>query len=122
MIDLNSSRRDRFNECFYYLKIKDRNVSKTNQLIYDSIPDGSFYAKELNPYSKNNQFIAELFMIEEESVLISTGDDVSCLGVNDKIRMNNDFYIINNIQAIPLKRNNQYSTKPTKTYYIELRR
>lgn len=122
MIDLYASRRDRFIECKYWLKIKDKNIVKPNQIIFNTIPTGSFYAKEVNPYSKNNQVIAELFMLKEESVLISTCDDVSGLELNDRVEMDEKKYRVNSIQESPFKKNRQFSTNITKEYFIELRR
>lgn len=122
MIDLYASRRDRFIECKYWLKIKDKNIVKPNQIIFNTIPTGSFYAKEVNPYSKNNQVIAELFMLKEESVLISTCDDVSGLELNDRVEMDEKKYRVNSIQESPFKKNRQFSTSITKEYFIELRR
>lgn len=122
MIDLYASRRDRFIECKYWLKIKDKNIVKPNQIIFNTVPTGSFYAKEVNPYSKNNQVIAELFMLKEESVLISTCDDVSGLELNDRVEMDEKKYRVNSIQESPFKKNRQFSTSITKEYFIELRR
>lgn len=122
MIDLYASRRDRFIECKYWLKIKDKNIVKPNQIIFNTVPTGSFYAKEVNPYSKNNQVIAELFMLKEESVLISTCDDICGLELNDRVEMDEKKYRVNSIQESPFKKNRQFSTSITKEYFIELRR
>lgn len=124
MIDLWSSRRDMFIKCEYWSQDRSELDQYSNsKVVYNSVPTGFFYAKEVNSYSTSNQVIAESYMVEENSITIMTRDDVSNLKRNDIIRFEETIYRVDSIEKEPIKKQRNYmSSGLSFTYYISLRR
>lgn len=124
MIDLWNSRRDMFNLCEYWSQDeREIDSNSKSRLIYNSVPTGTFMAKEVNSYSMEPQVIGEVFMVEQNTITIQTNDDVSLLKKNDFVKFDNNIYRVENIQKEIIKKQRQYSAKGYScSYFISLRR
>ena len=122
MIDLYTSRRDKFLECEYWSQEENPDYVESSEIAYKGTPTGSFVAKEANSYNVENQVIGELFMVESVTVVLITEDDVSNLKRNDIVKFDDKEYRVDNIQIAPKKKQRQYlRDKYSKEYYISLR-
>ena len=109
MIDLYTSRRDKFLECKFWSQDKNpyHDISDA-EIVYNISPSGTFYAKELNPYTISNQVIAESFMLESKSVSLFTEDGVDELRENDIVEFDDEVYRVDEIQVVPYKKQRQF--------------
>ncbi len=123
MIDLWTSRRDKFLECKFWSQDEaEENGVDDSEIAYKLSPTGTFYAKELNPYNITNQVLAEAFMAEAITVSIFTEDDISSLKRNDIVEFDGEIYRVEEIQKNPYKKQRQFMKEGYScSYYISLR-
>lgn len=123
MIDLWTSRRDKFLECEYWSQdMAEENGVDIDEIAYKLSSTGSFYAKESNQYTTENQVLGELFMAEEKNITLFTEDDISDLKVNDIVKFDENIYRVENIQRAPYKKQRQFLRNSySNSYYISLR-
>jgi len=132
--DIFTSRRNYFNECWYWCRTKDdieRDVDLTtivyvdeelNEMIYERSPNGSFMATESSSYSSDNQIVGGTFMFDEHFVTLETNDNIQELSQNDIVIFDNNVWRVTNITKIKKKKQNQYSKFPSYKTYISLKR
>lgn len=123
MIDLWTSRRDKFLECkFWSQDMAEENGVDNDEIAYKLSPSGSFYAKEMNSYNFSNQILADVFMAESITITVFTEDDVSCLKRNDIIEFDGEIYRVEEIQKTPYKKQRQFLKQGySNGYFIALR-
>lgn len=123
MIDLETSRRDMFALCKYWLREENPDLIPVSELAYKRIPDGEFYAKEVNSLSIDSQVFGEAFMMRQQNITLKTNDNVSRLKQNDIILYDDHIYRVESIQENKIKKQNQYRMKSScsSTYFITLK-
>jgi hypothetical protein len=121
MIDLWSSRRDKFIECKYYSQNENDYVGDDEIAHFDT-PTGIFFASEVGPKTSGSQVVAELFMVEEVTAVLKTEDDVSELKKNDIVAYEGKSYRVESVQkTVQNKQRNFLRKAYSATYYISLR-
>jgi hypothetical protein len=118
-VDLFVSRRDLFVECEYWLR--DTN-SDPNELIYKSRnPNGTFDAKIPDTETLGKQILGGVFMFDTTNLMLETTDDIHMLKENDVVRYQNNFYMVEQIQKVAIRRNAQFFDDVQYKYYLSLR-
>lgn len=121
MIDLWTSRRDKFIECKYYSQDENDYVGDNEIAHYDT-PTGTFFASEMGAKTSSSQIVADLFQAEEVSVVLKTEDDIDDLKRNDIVVYEDIFYRVVDIQKTIKKNQRQFlRSKLSAVYYISLR-
>ena len=123
MIDLWTSRRDKFLKCKFWSQDEaEENGVDDAEIAYKLSPSGSFYAKEMNSYNFSNQILADVFMAESITITIFTEDDVNALKRNDIIEFDGEVYRVEEIQKTPYKKQRQFLKQGySNGYFIALR-
>ena len=133
-IDVFTSRRNMFNECFYWCKTQkdiEHEVDLAtmvsidedlNELSYEREPSGSFFANESNQEITDNQNIAGTFMFDEYFATLETNDDICELKVNDIVVYDGYVWRVTNIARIKKKRQSQFAKRCSFKTYISLKR
>ena len=125
LTDLYTSRRTHFIKCKFWNQDENENYVSKNEILYNTIPTGIFYAKEANAYSNDNNTVSGDFMFDTTTITLITQDDISKMKVNDRVLTDdNNFWIVTNVQKNPLKKQRNYmkSKYCNAEYYISLRR
>ena len=118
-VDIFSSRRDYFEECEYWLRKDSENP---NELIYNvRQSDGFFDAKLSNPETFGKDVIGGVFMFDTMRLTLETRDDIRTMRANDIVKYNGVFYMVEDIQKRPQRKNTQFHSDITYIYYISLR-
>lgn len=121
MIDLWSSRRDKFIECEYFSQ-NESDYIENDEIAHNVKADGVFFASEVGPRTSGSQVIAELFMVEEVSAVLKTEDDISKLKKNDIVRYEGKSYRVENVQKTTMNKQRNFLRKSySATYYVSLR-
>lgn len=133
-VDIFTSRRRHFNECWYWCRTPvdieyDIDLSSTiavdrdtNEMCYEREPNGSFEATEVSNYESDNQIVGGSFMFDENFVTLETNDDVQELQQNDIVVYDSRVWRITNISRRKRKRQNQFSNSPSYKTFISLKR
>lgn len=132
-VDMFTSRRGKFEECFYWQK-SEREIEmgedlysmvsvddETNEMCYEREPNGSFMATEVSTYDRSNQIIGGSFMFEENYVTLETNDHIPELTVNDIIVYDRKVWRITNVNRRKRKKQAQFSREYSYKTYISLK-
>lgn len=122
---LYTSRRTKFIKCKFWSQDENEDYVSRNEILYNIVPTGKFYAEEANPYSNSNDVIGNDFMFDSNSITLKTTDDVSKIKVNDKVWTDDDkFWIVTDVQKSVMKKQRNYMKGKycNAEYYISLRR
>jgi len=107
MIDLRTSRRDYFLHCAYWNQLEEDYITD-DRIVYETEPNGFFYAKELSSYNVSSNIIGGVFMAKSVRLTIETRDDVHNLNRNDIVVIDEKPYRVEDIQIAPVKKQRQY--------------
>lgn len=118
-IDLYTGRRTHFFECKYWNR--DNTDADLEEIVHNDEPSGSFYAKEENSVQHNINIVGGAFMFDEQSVFISTNDDVS-IKKGDIVLFDGEYWNVLNVQVRDVHKNAQFLRKRAKHTYIQLKR
>ena len=117
-INIYTSRRTYKRECKWFNQKKEN----SEKLEYEEFPSGVFYAKEVSPNTFNKTIIAGVLQFNSSELTLETIDDVSSLVPNCKVLYDNDYWIVNNVQRNMIKKQSEFSKKPSVITYISLRK
>lgn len=120
MIDIYNGHRTEFLVCEFWSVVGDSFIPP-DQICYETKPSGIFYAKEITPYTSENQEIEGSYMLEQKSVTLQTRDNVGVLKRNDIVKFNDELYRVERVQKVPVKKHRQFLTTPSNFYYVSLR-
>lgn len=117
--DLWTSRRDYVETAKFWSNKLNKNL---NEITKYEIPTGVFKCKQENATAINLDDIGNKFRYAEQTLTISTLDNVSKLKVDDIIKFRDEFYRVENIQKVPLRNTAYYGSNLIKyETYIALR-
>ena len=124
MLDLWNSRRDMFIECEWW-SVDKRAIIPADQMCYKRTSNGTFFAKEVNSYTSDNQIVESAFMATQKTITLVTGDNLRtpvAIKQNDIVRIGDDIYRVDGIQESPVKKQNQYMNYgSSRITYLSLR-
>ena len=88
--DLFQQRRN-FNErCMWWIRDENEEYEE-DELVYKRIPNGYFYAKEVNAETKDNNVIGGVIMVDRTSVTIESADDL--IDIQSQIEAKNNVLV-----------------------------
>lgn len=122
MIDLYTSRRDHFLKCVWFSQDTNEDFVPISSVVHEENPSGSFFAKELNPYTVSNHVIGGSFYVNRNSVQIMTYDNVENLKKNDLVKFNNHVWRVEEKQTSYINKQKQFSSNPSKVTILSLQR
>ena len=117
-IDLNTSRRTNHSKCKYW-KVNERNKDRS-ELVYQKKADGTFYAREISAYSKDNQFVGDVFAFQSNTITIITSDKNN-VGINNIVEFNGKLWIVINIQKRRVMKQTQFLKRTSEYTYLQLK-
>ena len=133
-IDIFTSRRGKFEQCFYWQK-NEREIEMdedlfsmvsvdkyTSDICYEREPNGSFMATEVSTYDRNNQIIGGAFTFDENYVTLETNDHVPDLTTNDIVVYNDNVWRIVSVSKHKRKKQSQFAKSFSYKTYISLKR
>lgn len=85
--DLFQSRRNQNERCRWWSREESEDYEE-DELIFKRIPSGTFYAKEVNAETQDDNVLANVFMLDKTSVTIMSSDDLTSL-YNQKLDIRN---------------------------------
>lgn len=121
-IDIYHSRRINFSKCIYWLRDERDSIASSNKWIANNKPSGTFYARQISPYSKNINQVSGVMMFDRNNIAIETDDDIKDITVNAIIKYRGEIWIVENIQAEPHQKESQFSKSIHYKYTLSLRR
>lgn len=120
-LNLTLGRRRNFLKCFLFKRDnKDKNL---NELLYKKEYKAIFYARYLNPISKDRDTIGSAFQTTFSNVMLQSSDYLDgIVEVNDLVYFNNEWWVVNNIQKRCRIKESEYCSRPSYFYIIEIRK
>ena len=128
--DLFQSSRNMNEKCLWWAR-KEGEDAKDSDLIYKRVPDGFFYAVEINAQTQNDNIIAGDFMFEKTVVTLKSNYDLRSLYEKFSIqsecyvKYEDEFWIVTDVQKKKAKMQNSEFGKPdhmSHYWYISLRK
>ena len=120
-VDVFRSRRTEPIECEYWIA-KDDVQPTLDQYDMDILPDGTFFASEINSKMDEYQVVEQSFMFRSHNVTLKTNDDISDMTENSVVRYDGELWRVKNVQKIKNKKRSYYSIDEEYTYFLTLRR
>ena len=99
MINLYHSRRGHFRPCKWFKRDERNSVADLSTLVYNTLPSGVFYAKEITPISNQKDQTNNVFMYDKNFVTLETSDNVEELKSSDIVLYRNEKWIVTDVQA-----------------------
>ena len=109
--------------CFYKCQWWERN-SKYKDLAeykHNQTPKGTFNAKRENASNSQKGQLDNTFLYDNENIMISTLNDVD-IKPNDMVEFDGDLWLVQNVQSVTRRSNEQFMTRKCKQTYIQLKR
>lgn len=117
--DLWTSRRDYIETAKFWSNVVNKNLNEITKTV---IPNGIFKCKQENATAIKLDDIGNKFRYAEQTLTISTLDNVSKMRVDDIVKFRNEFYRVENIQKVPLKNTAYYGSNLIRyETFIDLR-
>lgn len=120
-VDVFRSRRTEPIECEYWIA-KDEIQPTLDEYDIDTLPDGTFFASEMNSMMEEYQVVEQSFMFKSRNVTLKTNDDISDITENSKVKYDDEIWRVKNVQKEKKKKRSYFDTEPEYTYYLTLRR
>lgn len=122
--DLMQSRHN-YNVCCQWWSRKQYADIEEDELVYNRVPSGHFYAKEVSAEANSNNAIAGVFMTEKTGVTIKSPDNLENIRSKDLVEYQGEKWIVVSVQKSKAKIQRTYfaSDKNCSHYwYLELRK
>lgn len=120
-VDVCRSRRTEPIECEYWIA-KDDVQPTLDQYDMDILPDGTFFASEINSQMDEYQVVEQSFMFRSHNVTLKTNDDISDMTENSVVRYDGELWRAKNVQKIKNKKRSYFNIDEEYTYFLTLRR
>lgn len=122
--DLFQSRRN-YNVCCKWWSRAENNDVEDDELIYERIPSGHFYAKEVTAEATSNNALSGVFMTEKTKVTIKSPDDLGKIKSKDLIEYQGEKWIVDSVQKSKARLQRTFfalDKNVSHYWYIELRK
>lgn len=117
--DIWTTRRDFIETAKFWSNKTNKNF---NELVKTEIPTGVFKCKQENATAIKHDDIGNKFRYAEQTLTISTMDNISQIRVDDIVKFRDTFYRVENIQKVPLKNTAYFGSNLIKYQtYLDLR-
>ncbi len=122
MTNLNTTNRGFWIPCEFW-KVSKEDVSKNkNELVYNKISQGKFFAKMINSYDNDKTIVAQSFLFDNKSMALQTNDEIDDLNQNDIVKCFDEIWRVDSVNKKPIRNANQLDSRIRFTYYVYLRR
>ena len=118
-VNIYTSRRDTFDKVFYWKRNED--IKDLAKYVYETKPDGLFYAKEITPESEDGQQINNAFMFDNTTITIYTEDSVK-IEKNDIVKYDDEIWRVVNVQRQHIHKTHQFMKNGFYRTYLQLTR
>ena len=128
--DLFQPRRNMNEKCFWWGRTEDEDIPE-EELVYKRVPDGFFYAKEIQAEAQNNNILAGVMIVDRTNVTLESNDDLRSFYDKKQIlsemyvKYQDEFWIVTDVQKKKAKIQNSEFGRPESVshyWYISLRK
>jgi len=119
MINIYTSRRGNFDKVWYWKR--NESIKDLSKYVYETKPDGLFYAKDVSVESQDNQPINNSFLFDNQSITLYTEDSVN-LEINDIVKYEDEIWRVANVQFQHIHKTHQFMKKGYNRTYIQITR
>lgn len=114
-----TTRRDYTEQAKFWSNVLNKN---SNEITKSNIPTGLFMCKQVNATAYRHDDIGNKFRYAEQTLSISTMDNVNKLKVDDIVKFRGEFYRVETIQKVPQKNTTNFGNNLIKyETFIDLR-
>ena len=121
-VNIYHSRRTNYRKCIYWIRDERDSVANASKWIANKKPAGSFYAKPISNKTTMNNQVSGIMLFDRNTITLETDDDIDNIQLNSIVKYNNVVWILENIQAIPHKKEMAFSTRIHYKYVLTIRR
>lgn len=106
-------------KCKYW--VRNNREKDLSELVHEKKPDGTFYAKEITAQTYQDNEIGNMFMFDQNSVTVFTLDSVD-IKENDVVEYSGNYWNVNNVQRVSIKKQTEFLERTDNRTYIQLRK
>lgn len=118
-VNIYTSRRHNFDKVWYW-KRNDA-IKDLSKYVYETNPDGFFYARDVSVESQDNQPINNTFLFDNSVITLFTEDIVN-IEINDIVKYEDVIWRVSNVQFQHIHKNHQFMKKGFNRTYVQLTR
>lgn len=96
-IDIMQSRRNYNVLCRWWTKNKEDDIDDS-ELVMKRIPNGIFYAKEINAETDNDNILGGVFMINRKNITIASPDNLEGISSEDHVEYQGIIWRVESVQ------------------------
>lgn len=122
MIDIYHSRRVNYKLSYYWKRNESVKIGDASKWVLENKPSGSFYAKPESEQSLIKNQIHNEFLLDRNSIVISTSDEINDLDSEDLVLYSGKTWLVVSIQRKIHIKETEFSSEEHYTSYINLRR
>lgn len=122
--DIFQSRRNYNICCRWWSRAQYADIEE-DELVYNRVPSGTFWAKEVNAEATTDNVIGGVFMLERTTVTIKSPDDLSPIKSKDLVEYQGEKWVVVSVQKSKAKVQNTYYAEDKNCshfWYLELRK
>lgn len=113
-------RRGNFEKCKYW--VRDEEEKELDEYVYNTVPSGVFYVKEITAEDLRKTQVNNLFMFDESLTTLFTSDSVMNLKKGDLIEYNGDVWVAQSVQIKKVAKNRQFMARPSVEVYVQVKK
>lgn len=121
-IDIFHSRRNKYEECFYWIRDERVSVGDLNQWILKNKSNGMFYAREVNSLYNQANPQANVIMFDKDVIALETEDDVDEISRGCVVLYNGKPWIVDAVQKELHRKESEFDIEKHYKYIINIRR
>ena len=115
--DLFQSRRNYNEPCRWWSRNENEEYDE-DEYVYKRVPSGSFFAKEVNAETDDNNIIGGVFMVDRNSVTIASPDNLDGIKDRDWIEYQGELWRVDNIQKRKARmQNSEFAADRNVSHY-----
>ena len=118
-VNIYTSRRDFFDQVLYWRR--NEGIRDLAIYVYETKPDGIFYAKEITPESEESQQVNNAFLFDNQTITIYTEDSIN-INKNDIVKYDNEIWRVVNVQKNHIHKTHQFMKHGFDRTYLQLTR
>ena len=110
--------RRNFNEHCRWWSRNESDTYEDNELKYKRVPNGHFFAKEVDAETNDRNIIGGIFMIDRTRITIESPDNLSDIKSNDIVEYQGEFWRVDNVQKKKSRQqNSEFVNSNNVSYY-----
>ena len=121
-VDLFHSRRNNYEECYYWVRDESVSVGDASQWILKNKSNGVFYAKEVSPKYNQANPQANVFMYDKNTISLETDDDIDEISRGCIVLYNGKPWMVVDCQKRIHQKESEFDTEKHYTTIVSIRR